>query len=176
MRAMAWTLALTLATITGARAETAYITDQLRIALRAEPAPDAAPITLLNSGAALEVLARDAGMVQVRTQTAEGWVDARYVVTQPPATAQLDQARAQLGELQLQLNRAQGALAEQAARTAELEAEPAPSPASPALSTHALLAVWGVSAAAMLGIGFLAGMARVRRNYRKRLGGMTLGI
>ena len=176
MRTMAWTLAITLATITGARAETAYITDQLRIALRAEPAPDAAPITLLNSGTVLEILAREPGMVQVRTQTAEGWVDARYVVAQPPAMAQLDQARAQLEQLQLELNRAQGALAEQAARTAELEAQSAPPAPTPKFSTPALLAAWGVSAAAMLGIGFIAGMARVRRNYRKRLGGMTLGI
>ena len=180
MRTRGWMLAVTLATIAVARAqgatETAYVTDQLRIALRAEPAPDAASITLLTSGTALEVIAREAGMVQVRTQTAEGWVDARYITTQPPAAAQLADARAQLEQLQMQLNQAQGALAEQAARAAELEAgsvPPAPTPASPA---PALLIAWVVSAAAMLGIGFLAGMARVRRNYRKRLGGMTLGI
>lgn len=176
MRKYLWALAVTLVATTSVRAETAYITDSLRVALRAEPTGDAATVTTLNSGAAIEVIARAERMVQVRTAEAEGWVDARYVVAQAPASVQLGAARAQAEQLQAQLNQAQTALAEQTAKTSELEAKIAPTEPKPDLPPPALWLAWGVSAAAMLGIGFLAGMARVRRNYRKRLGGMTLGI
>lgn len=159
-----------------ARAETVYVTDHLRVALRAEPTAEAATVVLLNSGTALEVLARDERMLQVRTQDAEGWIDARYVMTQAPAAAQLIAARTHAQQLQAQLNQAQAALAEQTAKATELETQGAPAAPTPAVLAPGLLVAWGVSAAAMLGIGFLVGMARVRRNYRKRLGGMTLGI
>lgn len=168
-------LALTLAAPV-ARAETVYVTDHLRVALRAEPTAEAATVVMLNSGTALEVLARAEGMVQVRTQDAEGWIDARYVMAQAPAAAQLIAARTHAEQLQAQLNRAQAALAEQTAKATELETQGAPAAPTPAVPTRGLLVAWGVSAAAMLWVGFLAGMARVRRNYRKRLGGMTLGI
>lgn len=178
MRRRVWWVLL--ATMAVARAqgatETAYVTDQLRVALRADATPEADAIGMLTSGAAVTVLARDARMLHVRSASGEGWVDARYVVAEPPAAAQLLAARGQLEQLQMQLNQAHGALAEQAARIADLESRaPRPAPETPP-PAPALLLAWAVSAAAMLGIGFLAGMARVRRNYRKRLGGMTLGI
>lgn len=107
MRIAAWVLAATLATTTVARGEnvapgateTAYITDQLRVALRAEANAEADPVAMLTSGAALTVLARDARMVRVRAEQGEGWIDARYLVAEPPAATQLVAARAQLEQL-----------------------------------------------------------------------------
>lgn len=131
MRKYLWALAATLVTIVSARAETAYITDSLRVALRAEPTADAATVTMLNSGTAIEVLARAERMVQVHTQDAEGWLDARYVVAQAPASAQLAAARTHAEQLQAQLNQAQAALAEQTAKTNELEAKIAPAEPMP---------------------------------------------
>ena len=83
----------------GASAETAYVTDMLRLGLhRAEDTSDSAFRTLV-SGAQLEILERRADYARVRTMDGEvGWVRSAYLVTDRPA-------RLRLGEIEAEIDR-----------------------------------------------------------------------
>jgi SH3 domain protein len=82
-----------------AGAETAWVSDQFEITLRTGPSTSNAIQLMLNSGAALEVLERDAetGYSKVRTQGGtEGWVLTRYLMNEPSAREQLTALSAQV--------------------------------------------------------------------------------
>ena len=83
----------------GASAETAYVTDMLRLGLhRAEDTSDSAFRTLV-SGAQLEILERRADYARVRTMDGEvGWVRSAYLVADRPA-------RLRLGEIEAEIDR-----------------------------------------------------------------------
>ncbi|MFL6623744.1 MAG: TIGR04211 family SH3 domain-containing protein [Sulfurifustaceae bacterium] len=89
-------------------AETAYVTDQLTAALRADPSVGAPVIKTVTTGTALEVIERNGEVVLVRDpQGTEGWVKASLLMAQPPASVQLKATRAELDRTRAQLMQAQ---------------------------------------------------------------------
>lgn len=109
--------------------QTRYVTDDVRIELRAGPSLEYRILRYLSSGARVEALQsdEDAGYTRVRVADdgEEGWVLSRYLQTDPiarerlrAAERNLEQARARVGELEAEVAR----LTEELARTrAELE-------------------------------------------------------
>lgn len=100
-----------------ALAETAFVTDQLTVGLRADATPSSAAIKTVTTGTILEIIERAPGVAHVRDpQGAEGWVDASALSTQPPAgvqakslKAELERTRAQLVQAQTQLDKSRTA-------------------------------------------------------------------
>ena len=164
-------------------AETLYVTDKIHIAMRAGPGKEAAPLKTLASGTALEVLVKEGSQIQVRDpEKIEGWVDAGYLIPEPPARGQVEKLQAQLQQLQ-------AALAQETAKTKELTdklAQPAantppvsiPAPSAPGntLAENYLSVGWLIFSFAMLIVGFFAGIQWIRQVYRRRMGGMYLRI
>lgn len=100
---------------TQAAAETAYVTDSLRLGIhRAADTSDQAFDNLI-SGTAVEVLERNTNYARVRLEDGrEGWVRTMFLVTTKPAAARIVELEAQVGQLE-------GAVT--AAKEAEVEAE-----------------------------------------------------
>ena len=83
-----------------ASAESAWVTDSLRLSLYAEADGSGDPLETLVSGAALEVLERNGGYARVRTAAGrEGWVRAAYLVTKKPALARVAELEADIEDL-----------------------------------------------------------------------------
>lgn len=101
--ALLLTILAVLAIPTEARAETAYISDQLTVPLRSGPSNANRILHRgLPSGTRLEVLARDpdSGFVQIRTDRGtEGWLPAQYLVGEPIARDRLVAASRRIEEL-----------------------------------------------------------------------------
>jgi len=71
-------------------ADVVYIHDQLRVGVRPEPDNKAAPLTVVVTGAKLEVLDTTSGYIKVRTEdNIEGWVKEIYTTKDVPAIVQL---------------------------------------------------------------------------------------
>ena len=87
-------LALCLASLSTAIAETKYVSDTLEITMRSGPSTGHKITKMLKSGTQLTVLEtdRDAGYTKVRTGSREGWVLTRYLMNQPAAKDQLTEA------------------------------------------------------------------------------------
>jgi len=195
-----------IAVVSVARAETLYVAERMLVALRAE-AGDAAPtVKTVETGAPLEVLERQDRFVHVRDkQGTDGWVEARYLTTDPPARLQLaalqqelTKSRAQATDAQAQLKKAQAAVAEQSAKITELEKNAAekaaaPPPVTPAPAPAPVVTVrpdaktaaeqdfqfslaWLAISFAMLGMGFAGGVLWLRESIRRRSGGMYLRV
>lgn len=107
MRATMWGLLGILALLPlTASAETAYVTDNLRLGLHQEPDTSDRAFRYLDSGQAMEILTRDRNYANVRLPDAtEGWVKAAYLVDDKPAklivaeiTAERDALMAELEE------------------------------------------------------------------------------
>jgi SH3 domain protein len=91
-------------------AETAYVTDILRLGLhRAEDTSDQ-PFRNLVSGTELDVLARTTNFARVRTADGqEGWVKSAYLVLDKPAQLRVAETEAELGSLRAELEIAKAA-------------------------------------------------------------------
>ncbi len=104
-----------LLSISVAQAETAYITERLSVPLNPVPDEIGPPLKRLEAGSALEVLQREERYVRVRDrQGVEGWIDARFLATEPPA-------RLQVGRLQEELSKARKDLSDTQARLKQIE-------------------------------------------------------
>ncbi len=187
---------------TAAQAETVYIAERIRIGLRAEIPETSAVVKTVETGTPLEIIERFDKLVRVRDpQGTEGWIETRYLSTEPPARLQharlLDElatSRSRVNEAQAQLKKAQATIAEQAEKIKGLEKNladkpaPAPPPAAP-VATKSPPAkpttadtgfrfsyLWLGISFAMLGIGFAAGIRWLRESIRKRSGGMYLRV
>lgn len=163
-------LALWLVAPLAVSAETAYVSDRLSAGLRAARDGNTNTVKSIESGAMLEVLERDERFARVRDQQgSEGWLELRYLSTEPPA-------RAQLAKLQDDLNKANSQLAEtQLKNPASAGAAPAPASAEPG-AEYKLDYLWLAIAFAMLITGFGAGIVWHRESIRRRMGGMYLRI
>jgi len=94
-------LLLMLCALTPVLAETVYISDVLRVGVRAQPNSSAAPLVVVTSGAELEVLERQRAYLRVRTaEGVEGWISESYATDLPPAQQRLEQAENDRLELQ----------------------------------------------------------------------------
>jgi SH3 domain protein len=82
-----------------ARAEPAWVSDQIEVTLRTGPSTSNAITRMLRSGTQIEIVERDedTGYSRVRTSTgSEGWVLTRYLMNEPPARQQLERLTSQL--------------------------------------------------------------------------------
>jgi SH3 domain protein len=82
-----------------ARAEPAWVSDEIEVTLRTGPSTSNAITRMLRSGTPIEIVERDedTGYARVRTSAgAEGWVLARYLMNEPPARQQLERLTSQL--------------------------------------------------------------------------------
>lgn len=98
-----------------ASAETAYVTDSLRLGLHAASDTSDRPFETLLSGTAVEVLERTTNYARVKLPDGrEGWVKAAYLVTEKPAAARVL-------ELESEIDGLEGAVAQ--AKTAQTAAQ-----------------------------------------------------
>jgi uncharacterized protein YgiM (DUF1202 family) len=83
-------LAMLLVISPGLRAETVYVTDELRLRLQAEPAEASAVVANLGSGDRLELVERVGYFSLVKTADGkEGWAKSGYLITEKPARTRL---------------------------------------------------------------------------------------
>ena len=85
----------------GLRAETVFVTDELRLRLQAEPTDTSAVVANLGSGDRLELVDRAGFYSLVKTADGkEGWAKTVYLITEKPARAQLLELQAEFTALQ----------------------------------------------------------------------------
>ena len=95
---------LLLATLRIASAETAYVTDILRLGLHAAQDTSDRPFQTLVSGAELEILQRRPNFAEVRTSDGrQGWVKSAYLVTDKPAQLIVAETQAELSQARQEL-------------------------------------------------------------------------
>jgi SH3 domain protein len=106
---------LALAPLT-AFAETAYVTDNLRLGLHQAPDTSDRAFRYLDSGQAMEILTRDRNYANVRLPDAtEGWVKAAYLVDDKPAKLIVAETAAERDALAAELEETKQAFAAPAA-------------------------------------------------------------
>jgi len=77
-----------------AAAETAYITDTIRLSVRSGPANDQKSLGLVESGQTVDILKSSDEWSLIRTPSGiEGYVLSRYLTNQPPAKSRFDQVQ-----------------------------------------------------------------------------------
>lgn len=107
-----------------AAAETAYVTDNLRLGLHAAEDTSDRAFRFLDSGQPMEVLVRDRNYANVRLPDGtEGWVKAAYLVDEKPAKLIVAETIAERDALAAELDSARQSFAEPAAAIGRLEAE-----------------------------------------------------
>ena len=96
-----------------AAADTAYVTDNLRLGLhRAEDTSDR-PFRMLDSGQAFEILTRDRLYANVRLPDGtEGWVKTAYLVDEKPAKLIVAETTEERDRLASELEQARAAFAD----------------------------------------------------------------
>ena len=105
-----------------ALAETAYITDQLRLGLHQAADTSDRAFRTLESGQELEIISRDRNYANVRLPDGTvGYVKAAYLVSDKPAKLIVNEAQAESGRLQEELTRLRASFAQPAATIASLE-------------------------------------------------------
>ncbi len=180
-----------------AAAETAYVTDKLRLGLHQAPDTSDRAFRMLESGQQLEVLFRDGNYASVPLPDGvQGHVKAAYLVTEKPARLVLAETEAERDALRAELEQAREALAapeaniaalrnqvddltsrlEQAqARTAALERERTDIADLRQRFRGSLPLTWvGAATAVCLVAGFLVGIWWVDRQNRRRHGGIRV--
>jgi SH3 domain protein len=107
-----------------AAAETAYVTDSLRLGLHAAEDTSDRAFRFLDSGQAMEVLSRDRNYANVRLPDGtEGWVKSAYLVNDKPAKLIVAETMAERDRLAGELEQAKAAFADPAATIEELRGQ-----------------------------------------------------
>jgi SH3 domain protein len=107
-------------------ADTAYVTDNLRLGLHAAEDTSDRAFRFLESGQPMEVLVRDRNYANVRLPDGtEGWVKAAYLVDEKPAKLIVAETAAERDALATELAQAKEAFAEPAATIDRLRGETA---------------------------------------------------
>jgi len=180
-----------------AAAETAYVTDVLRLNVYGTPDFSGSAVRTLVSGDGFEVLVRDRLATQIRlADGTEGYVRSAYIVDDKPARLIVAETQAEVDRLTTELRQAEEIFAEPAAeisalearisslegdldsRTAEtdsLEKEVAGLKASAERYANSVPLSWSLGAllVALVG-GFLGGLKYVDHQIRKRHGGIRV--
>jgi SH3 domain protein len=186
-----------LALAPAASAQTAYVTDNLRLGLhQAEDTSDRAFRTL-ESGQELTILTRGPLYAQVRLPDGtEGWVKAGFLVDEKPAKLIVEQTQAELERVQQELAETREAFSGSAGRIAELESttsaqaeELADARAAVSelraendgfrrsMSLYQFSLPWPMvlgAAVVSLALGFVAGMWWIDHRSRRRHGGFRI--
>lgn len=99
--------ALWLAALSGVvAAETAYVTDQLRLGFHRAPDTSDNPFRMLQSGERVEVLERNRFYARVRASDGtEGWVKAGFLMNERPAVLRVAEVEAKQSELDAELEK-----------------------------------------------------------------------
>jgi SH3 domain protein len=178
-------------------ADTAYVTDNLRLGLHLAPDTSDRAFRFLDSGQEMEILTRDRNYANVRLpDNTEGWVKTAYLVDIKPAklivaeiTAERDALSVELQETKqsfaapaatidsLKNNAAtlEGQLTDASARIAELEADNASIQGMKEQYRGSLPITWVAAAIGVcLVAGFLLGISWVDRRSRQRHGGIRI--
>jgi SH3 domain protein len=94
------TLVLALSVSAPASAETAYVTDSLRLGIHAAADTSDRPFDSLISGTEMEILERRTSYARVRlTDGREGWVKAMYLETDKPPAARILELEGELASM-----------------------------------------------------------------------------
>lgn len=103
-------------------AETAYVTDNLRLSVYSTSDFSGSAFRTLESGDAFEVLSRDRLAAHVQLEDGvQGYVRAAYIVYDKPAKLIVAETQAELERLRQQMSELRESFAEPAARIEELE-------------------------------------------------------
>ncbi len=109
-----------------AAAETAYVTDNLRLEMTDAPNNGGQRVQMLESGQEMEVFARGQGYANVRLpDNTEGWVKSAYLVTEKPAKLIVAETIEQRDVLQGELTELRASFAAPAETIAGLESQTA---------------------------------------------------
>ena len=180
-----------------AAAETAYVTDNLRLGLHQAADTSDRAFRTLDSGQELEILSRDRNYAHVSLPDGtEGYVKAAYLVDDKPAKLIVEETQAEVERLQAELEQLRRQFAGPAATISALEQETSTLQSRLDSSTtqvaelseqnsdlrsrqsqmqYSLPLVWVVGAvAAFLVGGFWLGLAWVDRRSRARHGGIRI--
>jgi SH3 domain protein len=180
-----------------AQAETAYVTDNLRLGLHQAQDTSDRSFRTLESGQNMEIINRNVNYAQVQLPDGtQGYVKAAYLVFDKPAKLIVAETQAQVDQLQAELNETKEAFAVPGATIASLERQLAETTA--ALEKNKVLTddlvekndsyrdrhdqfkfslpiAWvGGAMAVCLLAGFLLGLWWVDRSNRKRHGGIRV--
>jgi len=180
-------------------AETAYVTDNLRLGLHRAPDTSDRAFQYLDSGQAMEILTRDRNYANVRLPDSagtEGWVKAAYLVEDKPAKLIVAEITAERDALVAELEATKQAFAAPAAAIAALENDAAEFDAKLAESTARIadleeqnagfqgmkeqyrgslpLSWVAIAIGVCLIAGFLGGMWWIDRRSRQRHGGIRI--
>jgi SH3 domain protein len=102
-------------------AETAYVTDSLRLGLHAAEDTSDRAFRYMESGQAMEILSRDRNYANVRLPDGtEGWVKSAYLVDEKPAKLIVAETIAERDRLAGELEQVRAAMADPAAIIEEL--------------------------------------------------------
>lgn len=178
-------------------AETAYVTDNLRLGIHQAPDTSDRAFRTLDSGQQLEILSRDINYARVSLPDGtEGYVKAAYLVDEKPAKLIVAETQAEVERLQAELDQLRQQFAGPAATISELEQELGDVQMQLDASTvqvteltednsdlrrrqsqmqYSLPLVWvgGATAVCLIG-GFLIGLWWVDRRSRARHGGIRI--
>ena len=95
-------LLILITTATSVYAETVYVSGTLRVGVRPVPDSSTVPISVVTTGAKLQVLERKDGFVKTITEEGiSGWIKEIYVTTEVPTRQRLESLRAE-HKLQIQ--------------------------------------------------------------------------
>ena len=167
-------------------AESAYISDTLRVGVRPAPDNQAAPIGVVKTGMRLELLETREGFVRIKTENeVEGWIRDNYVVKTPPAMIKLQKMQQQLGTLESEFkNLEENNLVLQEAnrvlntRIDQLSTERSQMQLAQARATLTSRDVswywWLLAILTVAGAGFYSGISWYRQLVMKRLGGLRV--
>lgn len=109
-----------------ALADTAYVTDNLRLGLYEAEDTSGRALRMMDSGQAMEILTRDRNYANVRLPDGtEGWVKAAYLVDEKPAKLIVAEITAERDALLAELETTRRAFAEPAAAIQALQDEAA---------------------------------------------------
>jgi uncharacterized protein YgiM (DUF1202 family) len=107
-----------------ALAETAYVTDQLRLGIHAAPDTSDSAFASLLSGEKMEILQENIYYAQVKMEDGRiGWVKKTYLVKDPPAVRRVEDLQAERDELAGTVKRLQKEVIETRTRLKEIESE-----------------------------------------------------
>lgn len=180
-----------------ANAQTAYVTDNLRLGLHNAADTSDRAFRTLESGQELTILERNRNYARVRLPDGtEGYVKVAYLVDDKPAKLIVNEAQAEVDRLSAELERLRASFAEPAATIARLEQELSEARASLAESEeqveelgrrnsdylerfsqykYSLPLTWvGGAIGVCLLAGFLAGLWWTDYRSRKRHGGIRI--
>lgn len=180
-----------------AGAQTAYVTDNLRLGLHQAADTSDRAFRSLDSGQELEVLSRDRNYAHVRLPDGvQGYVKVAYLVDDKPAKLIVAETQAELERLQKQIEELRGQFAAPGAAIAALEQELSSTQSTLADTTahntelmdentelrerhanseYSVPLNWvGIAAGICLVSGFLLGLWWVDRRSRQRHGGIRI--